>query len=209
MRSPTCSLTTTLKKTDYEIIGLIRERIDRLCLGLETRYLFPQRPRLHFSPATTACQCGGDVTVLKTQKKTLAIGQFEALEKQRHCSRCGDRYRSEELRSLTPYRGQFGFDVIEYIGRALFVQCRNELAVQAELAARNIPISTSEIGFLGKRFIVYLALAHRECHAAVRQHMAAKGGYILHMDGTCEGGRQGNLLLVRGINKADPSLPRL
>ncbi len=88
---------------------------------------------------------------------------------------------------MTPQRGQFGFDVIEYIGKALFVQCRNELAVQADLAARNIPISTSEIGFLGKRFIVYLALAHRECHAELRHYMASKGGYILHMDATCEG----------------------
>lgn len=152
--------------------------------------MFAQRPRLHFSPATTVCPCGGDTRVLKTQKKTLAtlaIGQFEAMETQRRCSGCGDIYRSEELRSLTPHRGQFGFDVIETIGRALFVQCRNALTVQADLAARNIAISTSEISFLGKRFIVYLALAHRECHAELKQHMASKGGYILHMDGTCEG----------------------
>ena len=157
---------------------------------MEARYLFVQRPRLHFSPATTVCQCGADTLLLKTQKKTLAtlaIGQFEALETQRHCRRCGDIHHSQELRSLTPHRGRFGFDVIEYIGKALFVQCRNELAVQADLAARNIPISTSEIGFLGKRFIVYLALAHRECHAALRHYMTSKGGYILHLDGTCEG----------------------
>jgi len=195
--------TTTLKKTDYEITGLVREKIDRLCLGLESRYLFPRRPRLHFSPTTAACQCGAELLVLKTRKKrlvTLAIGQFEALETQRYCGHCGDRYRSEELRSLTPQRGQFGFDVIEYIGRALFVQCRNELAVQAELAARNIPISTSEIGFLGKRFIVYLALAHRECHAALRQHMAARGGYILHMDGTCEGDSPQLFSCIDGIS---------
>jgi hypothetical protein len=94
---------------------------------------------------------------------------------------------SEELRALTPHRSQFGFDVIEHIGKALFLYCRSERAVQAELAARNIPISTSEIGFLGKRFIVYLALAHRACQGALRAHMAAKGGYILHLDATCEG----------------------
>ena len=136
------------------------------------------------------CRCGGDTCVVKTRKKTLAtlaIGQFEALETQRHCPRCGEISRSEELCALTPHRGQFGFDVIEYTGRALFVHCRNERAVQAELAARNIPISTSEIGFLGKRFIVYLALAHRACQAALKEHMATKGGYILHLDATCEG----------------------
>ena len=106
--------------------------------------------RLHFSPATTVCQCGADTCVLKTQKKTLAtlaIGQFEVLETQRRCHRCGDIYRSEELRSLTPHRGQFGFDVIETIGRALFVQCRNALAVQADLAARNMPSRPVRLGF--------------------------------------------------------------
>ena len=99
----------------------------------------------------------------------------------------GAHDRCDELRSLTPHRGQFGFDVIEWVGRALFVEGRNERAVQAELAARNIPISTSEIGFLGKRFIVYLALAHRACQDALREHLCAKGGYILHLDATCEG----------------------
>ena len=40
---------------------------------------------------------------------------------------------------------------------------------------------------LSKRFIVYLALAHRACHDALREHLCAKGGYILHLDATCEG----------------------
>lgn len=185
-----CCSTTTLKKTDYEIIGLIRDKIDRLCTSMEARNLFAQRPRLHFSPANALCPCGADTLLLKTQKKTLAtlaIGQFEALEAQRHCSCCGQIHRSQELRSLTPHRGQFGFDVIEFIGTALFVHCRNELAIQADLAARNIPISTSEIGFLGKRFIFYLAIAHRQCHAQLRHYMASRGGYILHMNATCEG----------------------
>jgi hypothetical protein len=168
----------------------LRQKIDRLYTRLASRHLFSQRPQLHFSPPATRCRCGGDTRILKTQRKilsTLAIGQFAALETQRHCLRCGEVYRSDELRALTPHRGQFGFDVIEYIGRALFVHCRSERAVQTELAARNIPISTSEIGFLGKRFILYLALAHRACQSTLREHMAAKGGYILHLDATCEG----------------------
>ncbi len=159
-----------------------------LAAGITTS-IFTTTPA-EFFPTATGCRCGGDTRVLKTQQKilsTLAIGQFEALETQRHCPRCGEIYRSEELRALSPHRGQFGFDVIEHIGRALFVHCRSERAVQAELAARNIPISSSEIGFLGKRFIVYLALAHRACQGALREHMAAKGGYILHLDATCEG----------------------
>ena len=82
-------------------------------------------------------------------------GEFEAIETQTFCKSCQQTFGSNELRSLTPPRGKFGFDVIEYIGRSLFVQCRNEREIQAELLARNITISAREIGFLSKRFIVY------------------------------------------------------
>ena len=143
---------------------MLRAQVDSLCGRLAPRVLFSQRPRLHFCPPAAVCECGGATRVSKTRRKsvaTLVIGQFEAMETLRHCPRCGAHDRCDELRSLTPHRGQFGFDVIEWVGRALFVEGRNERAVQAELAARNIPISTSEIGFLGKRFIVYLAVVSR------------------------------------------------
>jgi len=129
--------------------------------------------------------------VLKTSIKTivtLEIGPFKALETHTHCRHCQRVYRSDELRALTPQGGTFGFDVIEMIGRALFVHCCNETTIQAELAKRNIIVSRSEIRFLGKRFIVYLLLAHHECQAPLKQAMQSKGGYILHLDGTCEGG---------------------
>jgi hypothetical protein len=153
-------------------------------------YLFAEPPTLHFHPASRVCACGASTTIVKTRRKTiatLAVGELTAIETQTSCEPCRQTYGSDELRSLTPHRGKFGFDVIETIGRALFVRCRNELEIQAELATRNIPISAREIGFLSKRFIVYLTLAHRECQTELKQYMHSSGGYILHMDGTCEG----------------------
>ncbi len=159
-------------------------------MSMGSRYLFYETPQLNFHPANNRCNCGADTHIFKTSKKivaTLDIGEFEAIETQKFCKRCKQIYRSDELRALTPHRGKFGFDVIEYIGKALFLQCHNESEIQAELAIRNIPISPNEINFLGKRFIVYLTLAHKECQEEVKQYMHSKGGYILHMDGTCEG----------------------
>ncbi|MCK5190088.1 MAG: hypothetical protein KAR12_08535, partial [Methylococcales bacterium] len=115
--------------------------------------------------AKKQCHCGAATTLRKTCKKTIAtgdIGEFKAVEIQTCCNHCDIVYRSEELRSLTPHRGKYGFDIIEYIGKALFLHCRNERDIQSDLAIKNIPISLSEIAFLGKRFIVYLVLAHRE-----------------------------------------------
>ena len=92
---------------------------------------------------------------------TLNIGEFKTIEIQKKCAPCQNIYRSKELRSLTPHGGQFGFDVIEFIGSALFIDCCNESQIQSELALRNVTISENEISFLGKRFIVYLLLAHQ------------------------------------------------
>ncbi len=63
----------------------------------------------------------------------------------------------------------------------------SEQQIIAELAQRNVFISQREIGFLGKKFITYLAIAHQESRQRLKQAMALRGGYILHLDGTCEG----------------------
>jgi len=73
------------------------------------------------------------------------------------------------------------------VGEALFLRCRNGREIQSELAENNITISLREIDHLGRRFIVYLALAHEQSQAALKQFMDVRGGYILHLDGTCEG----------------------
>ena len=159
-------------------------------MRMESNYLFPAIPQLHFYPKNEHCHCTKPSTILKTSHKkiaTLEIGEFMAIETQTNCKHCQLICSEEQLRQLTPKRGKFGFDVIEYIGKASFLNCRHEFDIQAELSRKNISISNSEIGFLGKRFIIYLLLAHIECQAELKQHMPLKGGYILHMDGTCEG----------------------
>lgn len=155
-------------------------------------YLFPQRPILYFYPDNEQqCDCGSsELRIHKTSRKivsTLDIGEFKAVEIQKKCTPCQTIYRSEELRALSPYGGKFGFDVIEFIGKALFIHGYNESQIQSELALRNVTIAENEIRFLGKRFIVYLMLAHQACHDELKEHLDLNGGYTLHMDGTCEG----------------------
>ena len=118
---------------------------------------------------------------------TLDIGAFRAKEIILQCPEDKALYSCEELRTLTPYRCTFGYDVIVYVGYALFVQCRSEKEIIKDLAERNISISDREISFLGKKFVTYLALAHRESQQRIRKAMAFRGGYTLHLDGTCEG----------------------
>ena len=127
--------------------------------------------------------------MLKSREKnviTLDIGAFRARETILHNAE-GTVYHSRQLRALTPYRATYGYDVLVYVGRALFVRCHSEQQIIEDLGLKNVLISQREIGFLGKKFIAYLAIAHQQSRQRLKAHMALRGGYILHMDGTCEG----------------------
>jgi len=165
--------------------------MDRLSFNLTPAYLFPETPLIHFRVQRQNGACGEYLKILKTRPRTLStlpIGNVNAREILAYCPRCKQHYFSEELSSLVPRQGKFGFDVIEKIGRDLFLQCHNDATTQqALLKEKNITLSLSEIGYLGKKFIVSLARAHQACHEQVKQYLQAKGAYILHWDGTCEG----------------------
>jgi hypothetical protein len=153
--------------------------------------LFPQAPVIGFSPAAEYCPvCGGAPQVLKTRCKglvTLVIGPLTARETVTVCPRDGTVLTSEELRRLSPAGCKFGFDVLVYVGQALFVQNRGVKEIVQDLWEKNVAISEREVGYLGRKFIIYLSLAHRDSQARLKAAMQRRGGYILHIDGTCEG----------------------
>ena len=81
----------------------------------------------------------------------------------------------------------FGYDVLVYVGEASFLRCRDAKEVREELRGRQVKISESAIFYLAKKFIVYLSVAHRESQAEIKELLDRNGGYILHLDATCEG----------------------
>ena len=127
------------------------------------------------------------------------MGEFKAHDTHRYCPVCNTVYKSD-LQNKIPHQAKFGFDVIAYVGTALYVQRRNDLEVQQALRERNVSISLSEISFLGKKFIIYLALVHRESRMKLKHLMQTKGGYILHLDGTCEGDSSHLMTSIDGIS---------
>jgi hypothetical protein len=134
--------------------------------------------------------------VLKTKSRdvvTLHIGMFHAQETISICDHCQCTYGSPELRRLVAPGCNFGYDVLVYVGQALFLRHRRSQEIRQELATQNVHISSRQVDYLGRKFIVYLAIAHRQCAPRIKQAMDAKGGYMLHLDGTREG--EGPLLM--------------
>ena len=148
-------------------------------------------PTIVFGPGQDGCpDCQQPLKVLKTKPRdvvTLHIGMFHAQETISICDHCQRPYGSPELRRLVAPGCNFGYDVLVYVGRALFLRHRRGQEIRDELAAQNVHLSPREVDYLGRKFIVYLAIAHRQCAPRIKQAMDAKGGYVLHLDGTCEG----------------------
>jgi len=120
---------------------------------------------------THCTDCGSKLTVHKTQPRTvntLHVGRFHARETVLTCKSCAHTYRSEELCALVPPGANFGYDVMAYAGKALFLRYRNEEEVVAELAEKNVQISPREVSLLGMKFVTYLRMAHQRCAPADR-----------------------------------------
>ena len=171
---------------------LLKLFIAKLTGAVRPDVLFPEKPTLKFHPEIPNCPvCNSTLNVQKTADPktvvTMDIGAFFAKETVLYCPHGHGTFRSERLRNLVPKGGTFGFDIIVEVGFSLFVHCRSNQEVMAELAAKNVFISEREISFLGRKFIVYLALAHRQSRPVLREFLTGRGGYILHLDGTCEG----------------------
>ena len=68
----------------------------------------------------------------------------------------------EDARLLVPEFCNFGYDIMEYVGRALFLEHRAVQQIMAALKEKNVTVSDREIAFLGKKFILYLVQAHKD-----------------------------------------------
>jgi len=115
-------------------------------------------------------------------------GPFIAHETVGKCQSCNQTFSSEALQSLVPKHCNVAYDLLVFIGMALFRRHRNIQEIRNELIEKNIHISPSEISYLGRKFIIFLAAAHRRAIPGIRKMMTISGGYILHLDATHEGG---------------------
>jgi len=168
----------------------LQQTLNQLQNKLSIKRLFPSIPTLYFRPLGRVCHCKGKLNIHKTRTRRIAclsIGEFNAHITQLVCVTCGEVTKDKTLDSVVSPQSKFSFDVIVYIGEALFLHHKSDSEIQRLLHESNITISLREISHLGKKFIVYLTRCHQAADDRIKQHMQSNGGYILHLDGTCEG----------------------
>jgi hypothetical protein len=154
-------------------------------------------PRFTFSWEQEACEkCAEPLLVRRTERrerevKSIAYGAFLAVERQGYCPRHPELppARSQELRRIVAPGSEYAYDVLARIGVARFLECRQIMEIQMELSRfHGLDIPPSTIGYLARKFVAYFQIVHRQSIGVLRAHMKIRGGYILHVDGTCEEG---------------------
>ena len=141
--------------------------------------------------------------VQKTRRKTIlsTTGPFIAYETLLCCPSCANIFSSDALLQLVPKWCNIGYDVLVYVGRALFQRYRTIQEVSIELYSRNVQISDSEISYLGYKFIFCLAACHQQATPKIRESMGRSGGYVLHLDATHDGNAPALMTSINSLSK--------
>jgi len=177
--------------------------LQQLSIDTSPAVLFPEPPVIRFYPQREQCLCGTPLVVQKTRRKKVLrmTGPMIAHETVFKCPSCSATFGSDTLRQLVPARSNVAYDVMVFVGRSVYQRHRTAEEVRTELAARNVLLCPSEINYLGRKFIVYLARAHHQAIPRIREAMALSGGYILHLDAMHAGDAPALMTGLDGLSK--------
>ncbi|MBN1364926.1 MAG: hypothetical protein JW976_09000 [Syntrophaceae bacterium] len=156
--------------------------------------LFKKTPILNFEVEQKTCPIDGHrLYIQKTCErhiKSIGIGTFTARFPALYCKkhpRFGS-WRPEELDTLVASNSNVAYNVIVEIGKLRFMENRQVKEIRSILCEdQAINLSTSEIELLIDKFVFYLAAVHQQSHELIKEQIKKQGGYILHLDSTCEG----------------------
>ncbi len=176
------------------MIELLRFYQQQVQVQNTPEHLFEEIPGLSFRPEQQTCPIDGRrLHVLKTQKnrmvKALGIGTVQAHHTFLYCKRHPELgvWRSKELDELVAPNSNVAYTVMVEIGKLRFLENRQIKEIQSILLHQySVELSMSEIELLVDKFVFYLAAVHQESSELIAEHIKHQGGYILHVDATCE-----------------------
>ena len=152
----------------------------------------------------TACEdCGAPLRVQWTSTRRplgILLGEPRLRHRIKGCPRCGRVYRSEDIDLLVPPAANYAYDVIAEVGAARFLHRRQNqeiVRIFAEEHGRSLP--PGAIHHLAHAFLDGLAAVHEQGREAIAGLIARNGGWVCHLDGTCEAGTDVLFAVIDGI----------
>ncbi len=164
---------------------------DEAIKGLSLAERFAFTPQLYMKTDLEFCpSCHAKLLVKYTDTRKIHLldaGECKVHRSFMYCPDCRCVYPAGDYAKHIPACSNTGYDVMVLAGRLIFCHHHTISETVSCLKNRNVHLSPSQVWCLAQRFIVYLSLLHQQCRPMISMHMLQKGGYILHIDGTCQG----------------------
>jgi len=140
--------------------------------------------------------------------QTMAYGWAYFAEQHRWCTNgCRDgngkliHHRSSALSMLVKSGCNIGYDVECYIGRQMYIENRQAVEVHGDLLKRGLRLSLSEVYHMAGKFLDHLEAVHIDSAMQLRRAMTDSGGYVAHIDATCDKGRGCTFVVLSGWDR--------
>lgn len=154
--------------------------------------LLPKGYALDVVTSRNLCECGETLRKqwLETRRpRGILLGEPLLTHHIKQCPECRRVYGCERLGELIPPHGNYAFDLIVAVGRARFLEQKQNKEIQQDLQNRfRLLVPCSTISHLANTFLDSLGAVHYDGAARVNALIHRDGGYALHLDGTCEAG---------------------
>ena len=151
--------------------------------------------------------CADPLSLRLTRKRhvvSLAYGRFLAVDRQGYCPAHADLppVHSQQLQRIVAPGSTVAYDVLVHVGIARFVQCRQTEEIKMDLSRHyGAEVPERTISYLAQKFVAYFQVVHHQSVVLLREDMRHRGGYILHIDGTCEEGSQVLLVCLDSLSE--------
>lgn len=156
------------------------------------------------SPIAICPVCGNDMRkqwTVRTHPVSLQIGKPELVIHIKKCTECSFSIYPYEYRKFIPEFSCYAYDIIVTVGLLRLKNLNDSEIVEEFRNKYFLEIPKSTVSSLANKFYDYLAATHYTLSTdKIREYLIKEGGYILHIDGTCEAGTDMLFAVKDGIS---------
>jgi len=183
----------------------LRADLLRRCDGpLPDHCRLPKHYPVRVETPQTHCEaCGCSLRRQRTRTRFpvgVLLGEPRLIHREKQCPRCQRVYPCEELTRLLPRHSNYAFDLVVEVGLRRFRDHQQGQEIQAWLRTRyGLDVPETTVHHLVGRFLTGIAAVHQASAPKLTEWFrTTSGGYVLHLDGTCEAGTSVLFLAVDG-----------
>ena len=139
----------------------------------------------------TCVACGTPLVVWKAKPRTVytvAYGRIDARETIKACPGCRTTYRSQELPQIVKSGSNYSYSCMVEAGMLRYGEKRQIVEIQEVFQSKHhLSVSATQVRRMAYGYLAYLGRLHYSSAEKINAAMQSQGGYILHVDSTCEG----------------------